>query len=95
MERPQKYLLMLKRFVGVISPDYSPYYAMPFAQQIESTFKGRALGFRLQDNRLMVFNCYIIIGNPKLLKNNVLRGSRLKTLTNIVLALPIKKYWKR
>ena len=51
---PKKYLPMLKRFKGVISPDYSLYYDMPFAQQIESTYKGRALGFWLQDNGIEV-----------------------------------------
>lgn len=51
---PKTYLPLLKNFKGVISPDYSLYYDMPFAQQIESTFKGRALGFWLQDNGIEV-----------------------------------------
>lgn len=51
---PKSYLSLLKNFKGVISPDYSLYYDMPFAQQIESTYKGRALGFWLQDNGIEV-----------------------------------------
>lgn len=51
---PKNYLSKLKKFKGVISPDYSLYYDMPFAQQIESTYKGKALGFWLQDNGIEV-----------------------------------------
>lgn len=51
---PKKYLQRLKKFKGVISPDFSLYYDMPFAQQIESTYKGKALGFWLQDNGIEV-----------------------------------------
>lgn len=51
---PKKYLPMLKKFRGIISPDYSLYFDMPFAQQIESTYKGRALGFWIQDNGIEV-----------------------------------------
>lgn len=51
---PKNYFSKLKKFKGVISPDYSLYYDLPFAQQIESTYKGKALGFWLQDNGIEV-----------------------------------------
>lgn len=40
---PKKYLEILKRFNGVISPDFSLYRNMPLVMQKWSTYKGRAL----------------------------------------------------
>lgn len=40
---PQQYLNLLKRFNGVISPDFSLYRSMPLVLQKWSTYKGRAL----------------------------------------------------
>ena len=47
---PQKYLPILKRFQGVISPDYSLYYDMPLCMQVWNTYRGRALAHWLQEN---------------------------------------------
>lgn len=41
--QPKKYLKILKRFNGVISPDFSLYRNMPLVMQKWSTYKGRAL----------------------------------------------------
>lgn len=47
---PQKYLPIIKRFKGVISPDYSLYYDMPLCMQIWNTYRGKALARWLQEN---------------------------------------------
>ena len=47
---PQKYLPILKKFKGVISPDYSLYYDMPLCMQVWNTYRGRALAHWLQEN---------------------------------------------
>lgn len=47
---PQKYLPTLKKFKGVISPDYSLYYDMPLCMQVWNTYRGRALAYWLQEN---------------------------------------------
>lgn len=47
---PQKYLPVLKRFDGVITPDYSLYYDMPYAMQVWNTYRGKAVGAWLNDN---------------------------------------------
>ena len=39
----QKYLEKIKRFKGVISPDFSIYRNMPLAMQIWNNYKGRTL----------------------------------------------------
>jgi len=47
---PKKYLGRLKKFKGVISPDFSLYRNMPLVMQEWNTFRGRALAFWLQSN---------------------------------------------
>ena len=47
---PQKYLPIIKRYKGVISPDYSLYYDMPLCMQIWNTYRGKALAHWLQEN---------------------------------------------
>ena len=47
---PQKYLSIIKRFKGIISPDYSLYYDMPLMYQGWNTYRGKALGYWLQEN---------------------------------------------
>ena len=47
---PQKYLEMLKRFNGVILPDYSLYRDMPFVMQLWNIYRSRAIGCWLQRN---------------------------------------------
>ena len=47
---PQRYLSILKRFKGIISPDFSLYYDMPLCMQVWNIYKGRALAHWLQEN---------------------------------------------
>lgn len=47
---PKRYLAKLKKFKGVISPDFSLYRNMPLVMQMWNTYKGRALAVWLQSN---------------------------------------------
>ena len=47
---PNKYLEMLKRYEGVITPDFSLYRDMPLTMQIWNTYRGRAIGYWLKKN---------------------------------------------
>ena len=47
---PQQYLPMLKRFEGVITPDFSLYRELPLAMQIWNTYRNRAIAYWLQSN---------------------------------------------
>ena len=51
---PRKYLPILKRFNGIISPDYSLYYDMPLCMQVWNTYRGKALAHWLQENGVEV-----------------------------------------
>lgn len=51
---PKKYLNKLKKFKGVISPDFSLYRNMPFVMQLWNTYRGRALAVWLQSNGIEV-----------------------------------------
>lgn len=51
---PHKYLPILKRFDGVITPDFSLYCDMPYAMQIWNTYRGKAVGAWLNDNGIPV-----------------------------------------
>ena len=51
---PQKYLPMIKRYKGVISPDYSLYYDMPLNMQKYNTYRGKALAHWLIENGVEV-----------------------------------------
>ena len=51
---PNKYLPILKRFDGVVTPDYSLYYDMPYAMQVWNTYRGKAVGAWLNDNGIPV-----------------------------------------
>lgn len=46
--QPKKYLPILKRFNGVILPDFSLYRDMPLAMQIWNIYRSRAIGHWLQ-----------------------------------------------
>lgn len=52
--RPKTYLPILKKFEGVISPDYSIYRDMPLVMQQWNIYRGRAIGFWLQENGIPV-----------------------------------------
>lgn len=51
---PKKYIEILKRFEGVVSPDFSVYYDMPFAMQIWNIYRSRVIGAWLQNNGIRV-----------------------------------------
>lgn len=52
--QPYKYLKILKRFKGVISPDFSLYRKMPLCMQKWSTYQGRALAHWWSENGMEV-----------------------------------------
>lgn len=51
---PKQYLARLKKFKGIISPDFSLYRNMPLCMQIWNTYRGRALSAWLQNNGVEV-----------------------------------------
>lgn len=53
-KNPKRYLSILKKYQGIISPDFSMYFDMPLHQQIESTARNRALGYWLEKNNISV-----------------------------------------
>lgn len=52
--QPNKYLNILKRFEGVISPDFSLYRDMPLVMQQWNIYRSHAIGSWLQDNGIQV-----------------------------------------
>ncbi len=53
-KNPKKYLPILKRFAGVISPDFSMYRDMPLVMQFWNIYRNRAIGRWLQDNGIKI-----------------------------------------
>ncbi len=51
---PQRYLPILQRYEGVITPDFSLYRDMPLAMQIWNIYRSRAIGHWLQNNGIPV-----------------------------------------
>lgn len=51
---PKRYLGILKRFNGVILPDFSVYRDMPYAMQVWNIYRSRAVGSWLQENGVKV-----------------------------------------
>lgn len=51
---PKKYIAILSKYGGVITPDYSLYRDMPLAMQIWNIYRSRALGYFLQYNGIKV-----------------------------------------
>lgn len=51
---PKQYLNRLKKFDGVITPDFSLYRDMPLVMQMWNTYRGRSIGFWLQANGIPV-----------------------------------------
>ena len=51
---PNKYLPILQKFNGVITPDFSLYRDMPLAMQIWNTYRGKAIGNWLVENGVNV-----------------------------------------
>ncbi len=52
--QPNKYLPILKKFDGVISPDFSLYRDMPLVMQEWNTYRNRAIGHWFQENGITV-----------------------------------------
>lgn len=52
--RPNTYLPILKKFQGVISPDFSVYRDMPLVMQQWNIYRSRAIGHWLQENGIPV-----------------------------------------
>ena len=51
---PKRYLKRLKKFKGVISPDFSLYRNMPLVMQMWNTYRGRAIANWMQTNGIEV-----------------------------------------
>ena len=51
---PRAYLQKLKKFKGIISPDFSIYRNMPLCMQIWNTYRSRALATWLQNNGIEI-----------------------------------------
>lgn len=51
---PKQYLDRIKKFKGVITPDFSLYRNMPLCMQIWNTYRGRALANWLQNNGIEI-----------------------------------------
>ena len=52
--KPNKYLPILKRYKGVITPDFSLYRDMPLVMQQWNVYRSRAIGHWLQENGIPV-----------------------------------------
>ena len=51
---PNRYLPILRKFDGVITPDFSIYRDMPLVMQEWNTYRNRAIGHWLQENGITV-----------------------------------------
>lgn len=51
---PNRYLPILRKFDGVITPDFSLYRDMPLVMQEWNTYRNRAIGHWLQENGITV-----------------------------------------
>lgn len=51
---PNKYLPIVKKFKGVITPDFSVYRDMPLVMQQWNIYRSRAIGHWLQENNVAV-----------------------------------------
>lgn len=51
-KEPNRYLPIIKKFRGVITPDYSLYREMPLVMQMWNTYRNRVLAYWLQSNGL-------------------------------------------
>lgn len=52
--QPLKYLPILKKFKGVITPDFSVYRDMPLVMQQWNIYRSRAIGHWLQENGVQI-----------------------------------------
>lgn len=61
---PRRYLPRLKRYQGIISPDFSLYRDMPLVMQQWNTYRNRALGHWFQENGIPVI-CNVRWGDER------------------------------
>lgn len=61
---PRKYLPILKRYEGVITPDFSLYRDMPLVMQAWNTYRGKAIGAWLQHEGVHVI-CNVRPGDSR------------------------------
>ena len=54
MAKNKQYLPKLKKFKGIISPDFSLYRNMPLVMQMWNTYRGRSIAVWLQNNGVEV-----------------------------------------
>lgn len=52
--QPSRYVKTLSKFEGVITPDFSIYYDMPFSMQLWNIFRSRTIGAWLQQQGIKV-----------------------------------------
>ena len=52
--QPSRYVDILKRFDGVVTPDFSVYYDMPYSMQLWNIFRSRTIGAWLQQQGFRV-----------------------------------------
>ena len=52
--QPNKYLEILKRYEGIITPDFSLYRDMPLSMQILNTYRNRAIGYWMKKNGVSI-----------------------------------------
>ena len=52
--QPSRYVETLRRFKGVVSPDFSIYYDMPYSMQLWNIFRSRTIGAWLQQQGIKV-----------------------------------------
>ncbi len=51
---PNRYLPIIQRFQGIISPDFSLYYDMSYCYQLWNTYRGKAIANYMQENGVEV-----------------------------------------
>lgn len=61
---PKRYLPVLKRFAGIITPDFSLYRDMPLVMQEWNTYRGRAIGAWAQAEGIHVI-CNVRVGDDR------------------------------
>lgn len=104
--KPNNYLPLLKKFNGVITPDFSLYRDMPLVMQQWNTYRGKALGHwwqtqgltvlpnvRTADVRSFRFSCYGVPHNAPICigTHGCLRVRKDRDLFKLGLAYVIKE----
>ena len=51
---PKDYLERLKKYAGIITPDFSVYIGMPYVMQTWNTYRNRTIGYCLQNNGIKI-----------------------------------------